>query len=180
MLFRSHKGKKTIKLKVSNTGDRPIQVGSHTHFSEANKALEFDREKALGYHLNIPSGTSVRFEPGESKHVEVVEFGGSKTIFGFSGLVSGDLKSKKQEAIKNIHENNFKNISENAEEESNALEISRSRYVALFGPTVGDKVRLADTELVMEIEKDMIKYGDELVFGGPGFEIGRASCRERV
>ena len=100
----AHKGKKTIKLKVSNTGDRPIQVGSHTHFSEANKALEFDREKALGYHLNIPSGTSVRFEPGESKHVEVVEFGGSKTIFGFSGLVSGDLKSKKQEAIKNIHE----------------------------------------------------------------------------
>ena len=105
----AHKGKKTIKLKVSNTGDRPIQVGSHTHFSEANKALEFDREKALGYHLNIPSGTSVRFEPGESKHVEVVEFGGSKTIFGFSGLVSGDLESKKQEAIKNIHENNFKN-----------------------------------------------------------------------
>ena len=162
----AHKGKKTIKLKVSNTGDRPIQVGSHTHFSEANKALEFDREKALGYHLNIPSGTSVRFEPGESKHVEVVEFGGSKTIFGFSGLVSGDLESKKQEAIKNINENNFKNVSESAEKESNALEISRSRYVALFGPTVGDKVRLADTELVMEIEKDMIKYGDELVFGG--------------
>ena len=155
----AHKGKRTIKLKVSNTGDRPIQVGSHTHFSEANKALEFDREKVLGYHLNIPSGTSVRFEPGESKHVEVVEFGGSKTIFGFSGLVSGDLESKKQEAIKNINENNFKNVSESAEEESNALEISRSRYVALFGPTVGDKVRLADTELVMEIEKDMIKYG---------------------
>jgi len=109
----ANKGKKTIKLKVSNTGDRPIQVGSHTHFSETNKALEFDREKALGFHLNIPSGTSVRFEPGESKHVEVVEYGGSKTIFGFSGLVSGDLKSKKQEAIKNIHENNFKNISEN-------------------------------------------------------------------
>ena len=162
----ANKGKKTIKLKVSNTRDRPIQVGSHTHFSEANKALEFDREKALGCHLNIPSGTSVRFEPGESKHVEVVEFGGSKTIFGFSGLVSGDLKSKKQETIKNIHENNFKNISENAEEESNELEISRSRYVELFGPTVGDKVRLTDTELVMEIEKDLIKYGDELVFGG--------------
>ena len=162
----ANKGKKTIKLKVSNTGDRPIQVGSHTHSSETNKALEFDREKALGFHLNIPSGTSVRFEPGESKHVEVVEYGGSKTIFGFSGLVSGDLKSKKQEAIKNIHENNFKNISENVEEESNALEISRSRYVALFGPTVGDKVRLADTELIMEIEKDLIKYGDELVFGG--------------
>ena len=162
----ANKGKKTIKLKVSNTGDRPIQVGSHTHFSETNKALEFDREKSLGFHLNIPSGTSVRFEPGESKHVEVVEFGGTKTIFGFSGLVSGDLESKKQEAIKNINENNFKNITENVEYESNPLEISRNRYVELFGPTVGDKVRLADTELVMEIEKDMIKYGDELVFGG--------------
>jgi len=81
-------------------------------------------------------------------------------------LVSGDLESKKQEAIKNINENNFKNISENVEYESNPLEISRNRYVELFGPTVGDKVRLADTELVMEIEKDMIKYGDELVFGG--------------
>ena len=162
----ANKGKKTIKLKVSNTGDRPIQVGSHTHFSEANKALEFDREKSLGFHLNVPSGTSVRFEPGESKHVEVVEFGGTKTIFGFSGLVSGDLESKKEEAIKNINENNFKNISENIESESNSLEISRNRYVELFGPTVGDKVRLADTELVIEIEKDLIKYGDELVFGG--------------
>ena len=81
-------------------------------------------------------------------------------------MVSGDLESKKQEAVKNINENNFKNISENVEYESNPLEISRNRYVELFGPTVGDKVRLADTELVMEIEKDMIKYGDELVFGG--------------
>ena len=162
----ANKGKKTIKLKVSNTGDRPIQVGSHTHFSETNKALEFDREKSLGFHLNVPSGTSVRFEPGDSKNVEVVEFGGTKTIFGFSGLVSGDLESKKEEAIKNINENNFKNISENIEDESNSLEITRNRYVELFGPTVGDKVRLADTELVIEIEKDMIKYGDELVFGG--------------
>ena len=68
----ANKDKKTIKLKVSNTGDRPIQVGSHTHFSETNKALEFDREKSLGFHLNVPSGTSVRFEPGESKHVEIV------------------------------------------------------------------------------------------------------------
>ena len=98
--------------------------------------------------------------------MEIVEFGGTKTIFGFSGLVSGDLESKKDEAIKNINENNFKNISENIEGESNSLEIPRNRYVELFGPTVGDKVRLADTELVIEIEKDLIKYGDELVFGG--------------
>ena len=82
----ANESKKTFKLNVSNTGDRPIQVGSHTHFAEANKALEFDREKALGFHLNISSGTSIRFEPGESKHVEVVEFGGKKTIFGFRDL----------------------------------------------------------------------------------------------
>ena len=162
----ANNSKKTIKLNVSNTGDRPIQVGSHTHFAEANKALEFDREKALGFHLNIPSGTSIRFEPGESKHVEVVEFGGSKTIYGFSGLVSGDLESKKDTAVKNIHENNFKNVLENVEAESNPLQIPHNRYVELFGPTVGDRVRLADTDLVMEIEKDLIKYGDELVFGG--------------
>jgi|TARA_B100001750_G_scaffold102015_1_gene80587 urease subunit alpha len=162
----ANNSKKTIKINVSNTGDRPIQVGSHTHFAEANKALEFDREKALGFHLNIPSGTSIRFEPGESKHVEVVEFGGSKTIYGFSGLVSGDLESKKDAAVKNIHENNFKNVLENVEAESNPLQIPHNRYVELFGPTVGDRVRLADTDLVMEIEKDLIKYGDELVFGG--------------
>ena len=158
--------KKTFKLNVSNTGDRPIQVGSHTHFAEANKALEFDREKALGYHLNISSGTSIRFEPGESKHVEVVEFGGTKTIFGFSGLVSGELESKREAAIKNIHEKGFKSVLENIEGESTSLEIPRIRYVELFGPTKGDRVRLADTDLVIEIEKDLIKYGDELVFGG--------------
>ena len=153
----ANQDKKTIKLKVANTGDRPIQVGSHTHFSEANRALEFDREKALGYHLNISSGTSIRFEPGETKHVEVVEYGGTKTIFGFSGLVSGDLKSKKSDAIKNINEKGFKNVLENTEEKSGTLEIPRSRYVELFGPTTGDKVRLADTDLIMEIEKDLIK-----------------------
>ena len=129
-------GKKTIKLNVSNTGDRPIQVGSHTHFSEANKALEFDREKALGFHLNIASGTSIRFEPGESKHVEVVEFGGTKTIFGFSGLVSGDLESKKDDAIKNIHEKGFKNVLEDVKVESNPLQIPPVSYTHLTLPTI--------------------------------------------
>ena len=95
-----------------------------------------------------------------------MEYGGTKTIFGFSGLVSGDLKSKKSDAIKNINEKGFKNVLENTEEKSGTLEIPRSRYVELFGPTTGDKVRLADTNLIMEIEKDLIKYGDELVFGG--------------
>ena len=130
----------------------------HIHILlKANKALEFDREKALGFHLNISSGTSIRFEPGESKHVEVVEFGGNGIIFGFSGLVSGDLESKREDAKKNIHEKGFKNVLENIENESSSLEIPRNRYVELFGPTTGDRVRLADTDLVMEIEKESHK-----------------------
>ena len=84
----ANKDKKTIKIKIANTGDRPIQVGSHTHFFEVNKALEFDREKGYGFHLNIPAGTSIRFEPGETKSVELVEYGGKRIVYGFSGLVS--------------------------------------------------------------------------------------------
>ena len=67
----ANEGQKTVQVNVANTGDRPIQIGSHTHFFEANKALEFEREKAYGFHLNIPAGTSVRFEPGDSKNVEL-------------------------------------------------------------------------------------------------------------
>ena len=86
--------KSIISLSVENTGDRPIQVGSHTHFFESNKFLRFDREKSYGCHLNIPSGTSVRFEPGETKNVELTEYGGKKIGFGFSGLVNGNLHEK--------------------------------------------------------------------------------------
>ena len=162
----ANKDKKILKITVANTGDRPIQVGSHTHFSEANKALEFDREKSLGFHLNISAGTSIRFEPGETKRVELVEFGGKKIIYGFSGMVSGKLDEKRNDAIKKLHENGFKNSLEDITEEHGSLEIPRNRYVELFGPSKGDKVRLADTDLILEVEKDLIKHGDELVFGG--------------
>ncbi|MBR2061353.1 MAG: urease subunit beta [Tidjanibacter sp.] len=76
-------------LEVHNTGDRPIQVGSHFHFFEVNRYLEFDRAAAFGTHLNIPATTAIRFEPGESKEVEVVPFGGKQRIIGFNGLVEG-------------------------------------------------------------------------------------------
>ena len=79
-------GRKTITLKVRNTGDRPIQVGSHFHFFQVNRCLSFDRETAYGYHLDIPSGTSVRFEPGEEKEVQLVEMGGRKRVFGLNDL----------------------------------------------------------------------------------------------
>lgn len=82
-------GRKTAKLTVRNTGDRPIQVGSHFHFFEVNRYLEFDREAAFGCHLNIPSTTAIRFEPGDQKEVEVVTYSGKRRVMGFNGLVMG-------------------------------------------------------------------------------------------
>ena len=104
-------GKSTTSVSVKNTGDRPIQVGSHTHFFEANKALEFPREKSYGCHLNIPAGTSVRFEPGETREIELTEFSGKKIVYGFSGLVNGSLKEKQKEAFKKATEKGFKGLS---------------------------------------------------------------------
>ncbi len=84
-------GRQTVELTVSNTGDRPIQVGSHCHFFEANRALTFDRKKAYGFRLQIPAGTAVRFEPGESKRVTLVALGGNRVVYGINGLVNGKL-----------------------------------------------------------------------------------------
>jgi urease subunit beta len=82
-------GRKTAQLLVVNTGDRPIQVGSHFHFFEVNRALEFDREQAFGMRLDIPAGTAVRFEPGEEKPIQLVELGGAKLSYGLNGLTGG-------------------------------------------------------------------------------------------
>lgn len=84
-------GRETIQVSVANTGDRPIQVGSHYHFFETNPALQFERAKARGFRLNIPAGTAVRFEPGQSRTVELVAFGGKRIIYGFRGEVMGKL-----------------------------------------------------------------------------------------
>ncbi len=89
-------GRKTIKLKVANKGDRPIQVGSHTHFFEVNRALGFERKLAFGFHLNIPSGTAVRFEPGDVRTVELTEYGGKKVVIGFNSLVNGKLSNRQK------------------------------------------------------------------------------------
>lgn len=107
----ANQDKKTVTIFVTNTGDRPVQVGSHTHFFEVNKALSFDREKAYGFHLNIPAGTSVRFEPGDSREVSLCEYGGKRTVFGFSGLVNGSLDEKKSEALQKAKEQGFKEVS---------------------------------------------------------------------
>jgi urease subunit beta len=81
----------TIRVSVANTGDRPIQVGSHYHFFETNAALAFDRAAARGYRLNIPAGTAVRFEPGQTRNVELVALDGARVVYGFQGLVMGAL-----------------------------------------------------------------------------------------
>jgi urease subunit beta len=84
-------GRKTIRLSVANTGDRPIQVGSHYHFAETNAALAFDRTAARGFRLNIAAGTAVRFEPGQQRTVELVSLSGARVVYGFTGAVMGPL-----------------------------------------------------------------------------------------
>ena len=87
-----NKDQPNIKMTVSNTGDRPIQVGSHYHFFETNPALQFDREKTKGFRLNVPAGTAVRFEPGQSREVELIAYRGAKKVYGFNGKIMGQLE----------------------------------------------------------------------------------------
>ena len=103
-------GRNTIKIAVVNTGDRPIQIGSHFHFFEVNKQIEFDREKAFGMRLNIAAGTAVRFEPGEEKQIELVTFGGRRSIFGINNLTNGFTEDEgiKNHALKNLATKKFK------------------------------------------------------------------------
>jgi urease subunit beta len=84
-------GRETVTLSVENTGDRPIQVGSHYHFFEANASLRFDRAQSLGFRLDIPAGTAVRFEPGQVRTIRVVAYAGLRRVFGFQGKIMGDL-----------------------------------------------------------------------------------------
>jgi len=108
--IHANPGRKTISISVKNTGDRPVQVGSHTHFFEANKALDFKRAETFGYRLNIPAGTSVRFEPGDQKQVELTELGGKRVVFGFWGLTNGALDSPvvKARAVESAKKLGFK------------------------------------------------------------------------
>ena len=115
-----NEGRETITLLVANKGDRPVQVGSHYHFFETNKCLSFDREQAYGYRLDIPSGTSVRFEPGEEKEVELVSFGGKRRVWGFNDLTNGYTGGEdtptyypiKIHAFRKMNEYGFKDVPE--------------------------------------------------------------------
>ncbi|HYT97112.1 MAG TPA: urease subunit beta [Casimicrobiaceae bacterium] len=103
-------GKPSVALKVRNTGDRPIQVGSHFHFFEANRALEFDRGAAFGMHLDIPSSTAIRFEPGDERTVRIVPFGGARHVYGFNNLLDGAIDSKpaRTAAVARMRERGYK------------------------------------------------------------------------
>lgn len=103
-------GKRSTKLKVLNTGDRPVQIGSHFHFFEVNPGLDFKRKDAYGKHLDIPAGTAVRFEPGESKEVQLVKFGGAGEVHGLNSLTNGSTSNevKKQEALLEAKNRGFK------------------------------------------------------------------------
>ncbi|WP_329172524.1 urease subunit beta [Streptomyces sp. NBC_01477] len=109
-------GRRTVTLSVSNTGDRAIQIGSHYHFFEVNSALLFDRMKALGMHLNIPAGTSVRVEPGGTREVELCEYAGTGRLIGFSGLLNGSLASHpvRVEAVRRAIEQGYQGAQDQA------------------------------------------------------------------
>lgn len=162
-------GRKLCQLRVTNKGDRPVQIGSHYHFIETNPLLEFDRIQAYGYRLNIPAGTAVRFEPGDSKTVTLVEIGGRKIVAGGNSLASGvvDL-NRAEEIVARLRQGGFAHVEAPVipMEQVMAATMARSAYATMFGPTTGDIVRLGDTELWIKIEEDYTIYGDECKFGG--------------
>ncbi|KAH6909215.1 urease [Coprinopsis sp. MPI-PUGE-AT-0042] len=161
--------RRRVRLRVTNKCDRPVQVGSHYHFIETNPWLEFDRAKAYGMRLDIAAGTAVRFEPGDrhSKTVQLVEIGGRKCITGGNNLATGVYDPEKtKEIVKGLVEKKFKHKEEEVSQLPVEVSMSREEYASMFGPTTGDKVRLGDTSLWIEIEKDYTIYGEEVKFGG--------------
>ncbi|KAG1905229.1 urease [Suillus fuscotomentosus] len=164
-----NQGRERIKLKVTNHGDRPIQVGSHYHFTETNGALEFDRVKANGMFLDIPAGTAVRFEPGDSKTVSLCAIAGKKAITGGNLIVTRlkDILKKDSHIDKCLLLGTFRHCPDpGALEVREDTTIGREEYISMYGPTVGDRIRLGDTSLWVEIESDAAYYGDEVKFGG--------------
>ncbi|WQF87255.1 Putative urease, beta subunit, urease, gamma/gamma-beta subunit, urease, alpha subunit [Colletotrichum destructivum] len=161
--------RKRIRLRVKSKGDRPIQVGSHYHFIETNPQLEFDREKSYGYRLDIPAGTSVRFEPGDVKTVTLVEIGGNRVLRGGNRLASGGVELwRASEIVEKLQLAGFAHAPEPEAivDFAEAYQMERAAYATMFGPTVDDIIRLGNTDLWIKVEKDFTVYGDECKFGG--------------
>lgn len=166
--------RKRVTLRVTNTGDRPIQVGSHYPFVETNPALAFPRLSAIGMRLDIAAGTAVRFEPGDVKSVSLVSIGGQKRLAQAGNCIAkglvADLTSQgsHDEMLQRLQAGKFCNEPSPSANlpAPPAYTLSRPAYAALYGPTTGDRVRLADTDLWIEVERDFTSYGDECMFGG--------------
>ncbi|KAI1153660.1 urease [Nemania diffusa] len=167
-------GRRRIKLAVTSRGDRPIQVGSHYHFVETNPQLAFDRKLAYGCRLDIPAGTSVRFEPGDTKTVTLVEIAGRRVVRGGNNLASGPVDpARADEIVARLQEAGFAHAPQPTADlalgeggELAPFTMDRAAYRAMFGPTTGDRVRLGATELWVKVERDLTAYGDECKFGG--------------
>lgn len=165
-------GRSLIEVTVTNTGDRPIQVGSHYAFVETNAALRFDRAASIGYRLNVPSGSSVRFEPGETKAVTLVSVGGSRRVVSGNRLTDGTVPNDDDPSgidaiLKRVTDGGFQHAPEpSGPRKGAAYVMERSAYADMFGPTTGDKVRLGDSSLEICVEKDYTVFGDECKFGG--------------
>lgn len=171
--IRLNEGRERIRLRVTNLGDRPVQVGSHYHFSEINPMMRFDRIRANGYRLDIAAGTSVRFEPGDVKTVTLVRLGGGKVVRGGNGLaeigVLGDIRKQEGDVVKMLHDMGFAHETQAVDDIRGGIEIAsmaREAYVSMYGPTTGDLVKLGATALWIKVEKDYTSYGDECTFGG--------------
>ena len=160
-------GRVLVEVEVANTGDRPIQVGSHYHFLETNKALEFDRELAFGRRLNVAAGNSVRFEPGEKRTITLVDIAGERVVRGGNNLTNGPATPDRlDEVMKRVEDGGFKHKKQATVTAGKPLILDRANYVEIFGPTTGDLVQLGDTSLMLQVEDDLTVYGDECKFGG--------------
>ncbi|RYN65628.1 Urease [Alternaria tenuissima] len=169
-VIKLNEGRKRIKLKVKSMGDRPIQVGSHYHFIETTPQLQFDRVRAHGSRLDIPAGTSVRFEPGDTKTVTLVQIGGNQIIKGGNMIASGFIEdmSVANGIVERLKSGGFLHEPEPHGDAAHIdiCTMERQAYISMFGPTTGDLVRLGATDLWIKVEKDMTRYGDECAFGG--------------
>lgn len=176
-------GSPLVELSVTNTGDRPIQVGSHYAFVETNKALEFDRQVAIGMRLNVPSGASVRFEPGETKTITLVEIGGAKRVVTGNRLTDGVASADRTDEIMGrVKAGGFKHAAAAEVPEGTPYVMERSSYADMYGPTTGDCVVLGDTNLKIRVEYDLTEYGDECKFGGGKSlreGMGQVRCDDR-
>lgn len=163
-----NEGRQRRLVTITNRGDRPVQVGSHYNMIEANPMLVFDRIQAYGYRLDIPAGTSVRFEPGDQRTVTLVQIAGNMVIRGGNRIASGGVDvNRADEILANLEKMGFAHVSAPAiEHEISPAKMERAAYAAMFGPTTGDLVRLGDTELWIKVESDTAVYGDECKFGG--------------